>query len=194
MEERFEYKAAPIGKERALLVGDELARMLDSSGQELARVRYGEVLAARFVESRTRYGVSRRLDLDSGGTIFRVPMGVNAGSEPSQEPLASFYRGCAAVLTRVAQARPELEVELGESKAIRWVYFVLGLLAVALGLGLPIAALATGVAGDKVAGALIPSLLLLLIGALLTSSNRPGKPLPRVSVERLAGTLREMPE
>ena len=171
--ESFEYTAAPIGTRRILVVDADGAEIRNRSGEVVDRVRYDQVLSARFVSNRARHVAMRRLDLETRDDTFRLSINCSCREPPDQPPLATYYEGCEALVTALAERKPGLHVELAESSTVRLIWFAMGLFALLIGLGLPIAALATRVDPDKLLAGLVPSAFLILLGGGIAWANHP---------------------
>lgn len=190
----FRFKAAVLGGERRVEVGEAEATLWDGSGRELGRVRYADIVSVRYVDQSVRHSVMRRVDVAHGEELFRVALNGSPGMDPTAPPLSEFYGACAALAAAIAVQRPELEVEIGESRGMRRLWFGMGLFAVLLAVGILVLALATGVASSKLVGGALPLALLALFGALIAHANRPWQPLPKLPVGLMAATFDELRE
>ncbi len=189
MTTEFEYKTAPFGSVRRLIVEAGEARLTDEAGELLERMPFDRVRSVRYVDTHVRGMNLRRIDLLAGEDRLRLPLNASSGTAGSEEPLATFYLAASALLRALSEARPELELELGESSRARAWMFAVGVLSILMGIGIPGLALATGVSSDKLIGAAIPMLLLLLFGVVVARGNRPWAPLPRILCGPMADVL-----
>ncbi|MAM62573.1 hypothetical protein [Maritimibacter sp. UBA3975] len=99
---------------------------------------------------------------------------------------------CAATLRALALARPGQQIALGVIRGGRWGMFLVGLGTLLGGLILAVAALASGIGSDRLLEAAIPTLFLILLGAVLTYGNWPWRKRPRINPAALADTLDEI--
>jgi len=192
MTRHFDYKPAPLAKERRLVLEERSARIETKDGIVEQEVRFDDVDTMRFVERTAREFRMSRLDLIHGPETFRFACNGMRLDVPSEPPRSTFYVACTALLERLAQVKPQLEVTIDESKKIRRFWFALGLFALLLGIGLPTAAFLTGARSYKIVQGLVPSALLVLFGLGVTVSNRPWRPSPRVPPASLVETLRQI--
>ena len=190
MDERICYKSAPLGGVRCLEVHNGFARLTTDSGELKDEVRLADVVDVRFADVRVRYTVQRRLELVTEAGVFRLSISTTTGTEPSEEPVASYLAGAARLLDALHEQRPELDVEMGEGRRMRIVWFSIGAFSVLMSAGILVAALLTGVDGDKMAGAAVPMLVLAAFGAVMMRSNVPWAPWPRLSSKDVAVLLR----
>lgn len=127
---------------------------------------------------------SRYLELEAEGQIRRL----SQTGDPSG-PGKDFTTLVTAVLRALNTARPDIQIGWGIRGHARVVLFFLGLLCLLVGIGLPVAAIASGVSSDRFAAAALPSLLLLALGVVFSWANRPWAPLPTVPLSRLIAAL-----
>lgn len=185
----FEFKPAPIRRAvRVEIVGSHVV-LSDADGQAKDEIDLRQAADLNFAEITTRDTTTRWLDVDHPGGRFRIAcntLGTDVGPDADRD---EFRAASAAVLHAVEHVVPGIEVTIGTRGRMRWAYFGLGVAALAVGLGLPLAALATGVRMEKLVAGLLPSGLLLLMGLFLTAAYRPWLPAPRVPASQLAMAL-----
>lgn len=133
-----------------------------------------------------------RLDLFTPETRHSLGYNGSARGYANDADARTHLAACAALLAALDAAQPGKEVALGVIRGGRWGMFSVGLGALAFGLILAIAALASGIASDRLIEAAIPTLFLLLMGGILTYGNWPWRARPRVHAAALARTLDEM--
>ncbi|THD75660.1 hypothetical protein E7681_04180 [Thalassobius vesicularis] len=127
---------------------------------------------------------SRYLQLEAEGQTRRLSQ-TGAPSGPGDD----FTTLITTVLRALHAARPEIQIGWGIRGRARVVMFVLGVLCLLVGIGLPVAAIASGVSSDRFAAAALPSLLLLALGVVFSWANRPWEPLPTMPLSQLIATL-----
>ncbi|MGR3362862.1 MAG: hypothetical protein ACU0CY_01655 [Maritimibacter harenae] len=148
-----------------------------------------EISDAAFVNRVSRGNRMVRLELHSGEA--RHSIGYNGARRGyANDPDARTHlTACAAILRTLAAVRPGHKVALGVVRGGRWGMFLVGLGALVAGLVLAVAALAADLSAERLVGAAIPTLFLLLLGALITYGNWPCRARPRVAPGALAYTL-----
>ncbi|MEM6552177.1 MAG: hypothetical protein AAF750_08620 [Planctomycetota bacterium] len=178
-EQVFVYRPAVVGGAvRYVLAGDRLVRE-DEAGREEASWRFAEVgrvywntFKSQQVEQRTltleaKHGVGRGLPWK------RLRLGCNRGEGEDLE----VFRGLIAAVYERLQAEPEPAVfGLGYGGGAHWWFFGMGVFAVGLGVGLPVAAVWSG-RGHRLAtleGAVMVGMM-LLIGLPLVLAGLPGR-------------------
>ena len=185
----FEFKPAPVRRAVRIDVVGHRVVLSDADGQTKGEVDLRSATELNFAEITTRDTTTRWLDVDHSEGRFRIAcnsLGTDVGPDADRD---EFRAASAAVLHSAEQAVPGIEVTIGTRGRMRWAYFGLGVAALAVGLGIPIAALATGVRMEKLVAGLLPCGLLLLMGVLLTAAYRPWRPAPRVPASELSRAL-----
>jgi hypothetical protein len=145
-----------------------------------------DVTAVSYAETSVRYVTNRYLELDANGQTRRVSQNIDTGAEAAREPFSELV---VAILRDVHALYPDMQVSYGMRGNARLGMFIVGVLSLGVGAGLPIAALATGVSGDRLLAALVPSLLLVLLGMGFGWGNRPWQAPPSVSLAKLIHSL-----
>jgi len=187
--ETFTFPTGLLGKRRMVRIEGEGVRLGEGGGDWM---RFDEIAEIRFWEAPARRMMVRNLDLH--GRTGKLSIGASMPrSRGAEDPdAAEYFQACEATLRAIAAARPELQVTLRESRTLGGWFFVLGLLAILIGVGLPAAAVLTGRGNRLDVEGIIPVLALLLFGTLLTWSYRPWRPFVQVPVEGLAEILERM--
>ncbi|WP_089276907.1 hypothetical protein [Antarctobacter heliothermus] len=161
MTEDFTFRLAPIGKtvtwrlEGDLLTGPQ--GTCDLTGIE----------TANFVDTTVQLIRMRRLDLRGASGLCRISVNTRLGLPPDDPNRAAHRALCRRVSEHLSSRAPDLPVKIGEAGAIRALWFGIGVLSLVMGLGIGIAALATGVSSDRLLGMIVPVTLLALFGAVL---------------------------
>ena len=189
MSQTFEYKCAPLGGNRVLIVGDSSAQLRKSSGEEKGSIEYAEIDGARYVTHQVRDAWMRRLDLHAGENLFRVHLNVMRGTSESEPPVSTFYKGCVAILQAISKHKPELEVEIGEGGRVRMVWFLLGVFCLLVGVGLPLIAILTGVDWDRILTGIIPMGLMAFFGYYGVRMFWPGRKPPSATIDEMIGVF-----
>ncbi|MDF0599978.1 hypothetical protein P1J78_04470 [Psychromarinibacter sp. C21-152] len=182
MSEDVAFRPAPLRAPRRYVLSGGQLTAEDGWSLPLA-----EVTDSAFVTHRARGNRMVRLDLRTGTETRRLALTVPEAGWPDGPEAATFRRLVLAVL----RARPDLPVVTGEYGWGRLAFFGIGAVSLLGGPTLFGLALATGLSGDRLAGAAMPALLLTLIGALVGWSYRPWQRLPRVSAGALADALEQ---
>lgn len=188
----FEYRPAPIGGARRVVVDSAGVRVFDKDGELRDHVLFTDVDTVRFVTWSTQYGAQRRLELVAMDETFRIGLNGARDMSGTETPLSEFFAACEATLLALGAEKPELEVSWGEGSRMRWLWFSMGLVAVLLGIGLPIVAFITNVRTEKILGALVPAVLLALFGLAICSAFRPWRPAPKIPIKVMAEAFRGM--
>lgn len=172
MEARF--RPAPMRRAQTFrLEGTRLVR-LDVSGAEDWALDLASVDRAVFVDFGAAKAPNRRLDLFAGGVRQRVAINAAGGLGAMREDMGAFLELCGAIFLALAEARPDLQIGLGEYGAARWALFGLGAIMVVGGGGILAAALAGGVSSSRLIDAAVPLGMLVLVGGFIAWANRPG--------------------
>lgn len=130
---------------------------------------------------------SRTLDIDTPTGRQRLAQTTDAGEKG---PFSQAYLECVLDLLRHLHAlHPELHITYGMRGGARHAMFGIAVLCLLMGLGLPIAALASGVDDQRLLAAALPSLLLIGLGLAFGWSNRPWQAPPRLPLARLIAAL-----
>lgn len=137
------------------------------------QVDFADVHAAAF--STQVVGDARfiRLDLWTGEQMRSLSYTANANAWHSDPDARVFLGLVRDVLQALAEVSPELEVTLGSKGGPRTAMFAVGVVSLLAGGGIFAAALATGISGDRLAGAAVPMLLLVGLGGLVAYSYSP---------------------
>ncbi|WP_323771044.1 hypothetical protein [Antarctobacter sp.] len=183
MTEAFTFRLGPIGKtvtwrlEGDLLTGPH--GTCDLSGIE----------TAGFVDTTVQLMRMRRLDLKGPSGVCRISINTRRGLPPDDPNRAAHSALCRRVADRLSARAPDLTVTLGESGAMRALWFGIGVLSLVMGLGIGGAALATGVSSDRLVGMIAPVAVLALFGGVLMHRHAPWRKQPDIPVSELPALL-----
>ncbi|MAS07833.1 MAG: hypothetical protein CL534_24540 [Ahrensia sp.] len=190
---RFGYKPALLVGRQFVEFTDTHLVCTDSEGSEKWRLAPADIERLAFVEHRIRGARMSRLDFLTKDRAATRSLGCNStAADPGSDPdYLAFRDTVAAFLDRLATARPNLPVTIGEYGRARLWIFLIGVVAALFALGISFGALAGG-RGDALAGeALVPVAALLLFGLYFAWSNAPWRPRPRVPVTLFAKAFSE---
>lgn len=144
----------------------------------------GRVIRARFAEMTVRYTHSEWLDLYFEGGRHRISCNMPSGDESNTQ----FRALGGAILSELAERKPDLQVAIGAGGTIRWAMFIIGLLAGVTGLVFAGAALGGGVRESKTLFATLFGGGFILFGGLLAWRYRPWAP-PLLLPVKAAGDM-----
>lgn len=183
----FTWKPALLAKQDTLTVDGPMIRLAGDWTLDLR-----DVQDAAFVNQVIKGNRMVRLDLYTADE--RRAIGYNASARVYQaDPDArNHLAACAATLRALDAARPGQLVALGVIRGGRWGMFLVGLGTLVFGAILAISMLVTGVSGDRLAAAAVPTLVLFVMGFTLTYGHWPWRKRPRVKAAALAKTLEDM--
>lgn len=185
-EPSFSYRPAPLlGKVTFSLANGVLASH-EEPGWELA---LADVTHAAFVQHRLGRTIMLRLDLSEGGTLRRLSYNGSSGGWRDVPDAHVFLDLAALVVRGLGIAQPGFTVTYGEYGRARTTMFAVGLASVLGGLGLFLAALATGVPAARLAAAAVPALLMLALGGTVAFAYAPWRKPRAVSAAALAPVL-----
>ena len=91
---------------------------------------FADVTGLHFGEMTVRQTRSAWLDIDTGGTRHRIGCNAPRGDLDSEQFLAL----CRAIVTEVAETKPDLTMKVGVGGGARWTLFLLGLAMIAAGI------------------------------------------------------------
>lgn len=151
-----------------------------------------EVEDAVFVDSRIQFMRLRRLDLTGPAGLCRIAINTRLGLSADDPNRAAHRALCQAVARQLAKRAPDPPVKLGETGGMRILWFCIGMMALVFSFGLGAAALATGVSSDRLAGMVVPLLVLALFGGVIVWRHALWRKLPQTPVSALPGLLDAM--
>lgn len=183
MTEGFAFRPAPLrGPQEWHLDGDLLTGPQGSF--DLATVE-----EANFVDMKIQLMRMRRLDLAGPRGLFRVAINSRLGLPGDHPDRASHRALCQAVASRLARRAPDLPVRIGEGGRLRKVWFGIGGMSLLMGLGIGLAALATGVESDRLVGMAVPLVVLAVFGGVTMNAHAPWRKRPEIPVSALPALL-----
>lgn len=143
-----------------------------------SRVDLAAITGAGFVNHSLSRNRIMRLDLWAGTEKHSIGYNTAEAAWRSDPDARAFLRLVRDVLRTVAEARPDLEVTLGETGKGRFAMFLVGVVSAVFGVALFVAALATGISSDRIAAGAIPMLLLLAFGGMIIRAYWPWRAPP----------------
>lgn len=186
MGQEFSYRLAPLGRAVKISVGPNRI-----TARGLWSVDLSDLDQAAFVRARLGGNQMIRLDLYTGNGRHSVSYNGSLAGMEANEDARQHRAAMIATLHALSRVRPEMRVALGAVQGARWGMFAVGAGAVLLGAGLLVAAVATGVSGDRLVAAATPVVLLLTLGVFLIASYGPWRDRPQIDPVDLANTLAE---
>ena len=163
----FEFKPAVL-RSRSNWTLD--SGLLTRDGQPYCDL--GQVTGARYAEMSMQKSHSEWFELNYPGGRKRIACNMWPGDPHNTE----FRKLCGAVLSELADRKPELQVVIGAGGAVRWAMFLIGAVAALFGLAVLLSIFMGGVNDGKVAFALLFSGGFILFGVWLGWSFRPWAP------------------
>ncbi|MBV6635677.1 MAG: hypothetical protein KI788_07215 [Mameliella sp.] len=186
MTETYSFRPAPLrGPQDWQLDGDTL------TGPQ-GTLDLSTVDQATLVDSKVQLTRMRRLDLTTPSGLIRIAINSRLGLPGDHPDRAAHRTLCSAVAERLARHAPDLPVRIGETGRLSMVWFGIGVLALVMGPGLGIAALATGVDADRLVGMVVPVAALALFGAVIMHGHAPWRRRPEVPVSTLPALLERL--
>lgn len=174
---RIAYRPAPALEPWAVEVSGGVLTVVGRWQVDLARVE-----RVRFAQQRFGQNVMRRLDLTVAGEVQTLGLTLPAAALPDDADAAAHRVVMQAVIAALMDVRPDVEVEIGAPGGARTLLFGLGVLALVSGVGI----VALGAGQDRMADVAVPAGLLLVLGAGLGWTGRPGRPVPQVGLSDCA--------
>lgn len=148
-----------------------------------------QLQAAQFVQHRIGDQLMWRLDLDDGVAPRRIATSFPHSARSDSEDCAAFIELSQNLSTSLSRLNPDFRIGYGEHGKARLVLFAIGVVATLVGVGLLIAALLTGVSGERLMGGGIAMGVLVIFGLVLARGYSPWrKPIP-VDVARFPKIL-----
>ena len=168
---------------------------LDAGGVSLAghwALCWDEITGLRYY--RLRAGDSNMLGFDLVHPGGARSISLNTAEGPGIGGRAEYESALEAIAAELEARGSELRVEFARGGWQRWAFFGLGVVALAVGLGLFGVAVADGVSRDRLVAAATPLGLLALMGAGLSWINLPGRPAPSLSLRQFRAFILRGPE
>ncbi|MDF1679097.1 hypothetical protein [Ponticaulis sp.] len=180
---RYEYAPAALsGKQTVHWDQDGLRIDKDGSSKILRWVDLG---SARYWTSRVKtvdfYGFELK---DSAGESYSLSMTVPAGTGADNPFRAGYYGMLREICAVLKTARPDVKVDYGQPKTYAWIYFGTGVIAFLFAAVMGFLLLTE--VPDRMGAAAPPVVILLLFGAYLAWSFRPGRPTVQFSLDEMA--------
>lgn len=174
---RIAYRPAPALDPWEVEVSGGVLTVVDRWQVELARVE-----RVRFAQQRFGQNVMRRLDLTVEGEVQTLGLTLPASALPEDADAAAHRVVMQSVIEALMVVRPDVEVAIGAPGGAGKLMFGLGVLAAVSGAGI----LGVGGVQSRLADVSVPAGLLLVLGAGLGWTGRPGRPVPQVGLRDCA--------
>lgn len=169
---QYTFKTAPLGKRLSLEVGPRTLTVRKVGGTREETVDLTQVTRARVASMTASYTTSRWFDL--WHPAGRTRIGCNGAGQ--DEHSAQYEAAVDDTLRVLAEVAPDARIAGGLGGGTKWTFFVMGVLALLVGIGLPVAGWLTGAGRDKLLAGLAPSLVMILLGVVFVRWNRPWVP------------------
>ena len=148
-----------------------------------------KVQTANFVQHRMGDQLMWRLDLGDGENLFRIATSFPHSTRSESEDCAAFVALCQRLSEVLSEKDPDFRIGYGEYGKARIAMFAIGVVATLAGIGIMIAALLSGISGDRLLGGGIAMGVLVIFGLVLARGYSPWrKPIP-IDVGRFPAVL-----
>lgn len=134
---------------------------------------YENLQMVTFIQHRIGDQLFWRLDLQDEETLGRIATSFPFSDRENNEDCTAFIDLTNDFCTALNAARPDLQVGYGEHGKSRLVLFGIGIASTLFGLGILIAAILSGVSGERLIGGGIAIALLVVLGVVLTRAYNP---------------------
>ena len=180
---RYEYAPAALsGKQTVHWDKDGLRIDKDGSSKIL---RWVDLSSARYWTSRVKTVDFYGFDLkDSVGDSYALNITVPVGMGADNSIRTGYYGMLRDICGVLKAARPDVKVDYGQPKTYAWIYFVIGVIAFLFAAVMGFLLLTE--VPDRMGAAAPPVVILLLFGAYLAWSFRPGRPSVQFSLDEMA--------
>lgn len=186
-EREYLIRPAPARGQRSYTLTPQT---LDCKGKNGWSLQLDKLQTANFVQHRIGDQVMWRLDLEDGGTSQSIATSFPYSTRTQSEDCASFIELCQILSGNISKSNPDFQIGYGEHGKARLVLFGIGVVSALFGIGLLLAALLSGVSGERLLGGGVAIGLLVIFGLVLARGYSPWrKPIP-VDVARFPKVLR----
>lgn len=138
-----------------------------------------KVQTANFVQHRMGDQLMWRLDLGDGENLFRIATSSPHSTRAESEDCAAFVALCQQLSETLSEKDPDFRIGYGEYGKARVAMFAIGVVSTLAGIVIMIAALLSGVSGDRLIGGGIAMGVLVIFGLVLARGYSPWRnPIP----------------
>lgn len=184
----FSFKPALIGARCEIRVDEAGAEL--SRGATRRKVRFADVTAARLVEINMRTSSVSLVLMHAGGK-FTFSYGGRVTEAATNANAAGFVAASVAVLEALAVVKPDLQVGMGGSSALRTVMTLLGIVMTVLGLLTALIPFGQGRMDGEAIVVVVMAVLIAAGGVGLVARYNPFSRLPLMPAAGLAQALRQ---
>lgn len=181
----FAYKPGPLDGLQTVVISDTMIG-LERDGKPDRSISYTNIKRVRFWTTTSRRVVRIGLALEGmDGTKLLLEL-MDNGMRSDQNHGHEFRRAVIAILDRLQEQRPDLDVNMGVSAGVRLLTFGIGALLGTVSLLMGGAMLQEGEMGIG-----LTCLIFFVMSAAMAWTSRPGQAVPRVSTKELVRFLRD---
>lgn len=192
-ENLYSFKPALLRKTRSYRVHNQTVIAHRPDGNDII-VQFEAVTALRYSETTAREYSFRRLDI-SYGQDKKLQIGLTlprTANPQSDKNLMAFYNLMQALAKNIQIIKPDVQVVIGETAHVRWVYFIIGLLSALGGAGILLWAYLGGVSEQKLMKGLLPMLVLIGFGVFLCAMSTPWAKRPEIPLKLFAKMIEKL--
>ncbi len=180
---RYEYAPAALSGNQTVH-WDQDGLRIDKDGNSKI-LRWVDLSSARYWTSRVKTVDFYGFDLkDGNGDSYALNINVPIGMGADSSIRTGYYGMLHSVCVALKAARPDVKIDYGQPKTYAWIYFVIGVIAFLF--AAVMGALLLIDKPDRMGAAAPPVIILLLFGAYLAWSFRPGRPTVQFSLDEMA--------
>jgi hypothetical protein len=187
---KLEFLPGALGKPKRYEIVDGVISELDENGRARAVFQAAAAQHARWHQIYAKFFVKRALELSAahGKQKLSLVQVMPAHMITRDRELAAYLRAVSAVLSAVAEAKPELEVKIEQPRLMRWLLFTIYVGAI-VGIGVLISALLGGRHASKLWWAAVVLGGAAVFSAFMAWRNRPWQTVERITARELASSL-----
>lgn len=154
------------------------------------RVDYADITALNHVAQSIDKKLFKRLDLHVGDRVHRIAINASFRTRRDDPQRSAFRRVISDVAGAISDARPDLQVLIGERGRAGTAMFGIGIACLVFAVGIGIAAVATGVSTDRFAEASVPLGIMAVFGGLVAWNYRPWRPHLHLPIATFAAAMK----
>ncbi len=180
---RYEYAPAALSGNQTVH-WDQDGLRIDKDGSSKI-LRWVDLVSARYWTARVKtvdfYGFDLK-DGDGDSYALNITMPIGMGADNSIR--TGYYGMLHSVCVALKAARPDVKIDYGQPKSYAWIYFVIGVICILFSAVMGFLLLTD--VPDRMGAAAPPVAMLMLLGAYLAWSFRPGRPSVQFSLDEMA--------